>query len=172
MDFGRFHWALLAFYMDATQVPVVMEKIKCICRPGPEPKNYNDLRAVEQVGTGGPGAFTGGVVVLQRSFWRGSLPGPLRRGSPSTGFSCRRSSSGTRRRPPFLLSGGRRELMVNMLHVVRWGLWMAPIINTGLRMMGEATWYNQDGAVLPWWPFIKTSPVQTRDFQTWELGRS
>ena len=34
-----------------------------------------------------------------------------------------------------------------MIQVLRWGLWMSPIINSFLRPMGEPTWYNQDGAI-------------------------
>ena len=34
-----------------------------------------------------------------------------------------------------------------MIEVLRWGLWMSPIINSFLRPMGEPTWYNQDGAI-------------------------
>ncbi len=30
---------------------------------------------------------------------------------------------------------------------MRWGLWMAPIINTFLRQSPDPSWYNQDGAV-------------------------
>ena len=34
-----------------------------------------------------------------------------------------------------------------MIEVLRWGLWMSPIIKSFLRPMGEPTWYNQDGAI-------------------------
>ena len=34
-----------------------------------------------------------------------------------------------------------------MIQVLRWGLWMSPIIRSFLRPMGEPTWYNQDGGV-------------------------
>ena len=33
------------------------------------------------------------------------------------------------------------------VRVLRWGLWMAPIINSFLRQSPNPTWYNQDGAV-------------------------
>ena len=38
-------------------------------------------------------------------------------------------------------------LVENMIGVLRWGLWMSPIINSFLRPMAEPTWYNQDGAI-------------------------
>jgi cyclic beta-1,2-glucan synthetase len=33
------------------------------------------------------------------------------------------------------------------VRVLRWGLWMAPVINSFLRQSPDPTWYNQDGAV-------------------------
>ncbi|MGD1037892.1 MAG: glycosyl transferase family 36 [Roseiarcus sp.] len=47
-----------------------------------------------------------------------------------------------------LLSGAGVQSLVDLgVRVLRWGLWMAPIINTFLRQSGEPSWYNQDGAV-------------------------
>ena len=40
-----------------------------------------------------------------------------------------------------------RSSTQNMIEVLRWGLWMSPIIKSFLRPMGEPTWYNQDGAI-------------------------
>ena len=42
---------------------------------------------------------------------------------------------------------GLVDVSQNMLEVLRWGLWMSPIINSFLRPMGTPTWYNQDGAI-------------------------
>ena len=33
------------------------------------------------------------------------------------------------------------------MRVLRWGLWMAPVINSFLRQSPDPTWYNQDGAI-------------------------
>ncbi len=47
-----------------------------------------------------------------------------------------------------LFSGaGVESLVENAVRVMRWGLWMAPIINTFLRQSADPSWYNQDGAV-------------------------
>jgi cyclic beta-1,2-glucan synthetase len=47
-----------------------------------------------------------------------------------------------------LLSGaGAQGLVEGAVRVMRWGLWMAPIINTFLRQSADPSWYNQDGAV-------------------------
>ena len=47
-----------------------------------------------------------------------------------------------------LFSGPGLESLVELgVRVLRWGLWMAPIINTFLRQSGRPSWFNQDGAV-------------------------
>ena len=47
-----------------------------------------------------------------------------------------------------LFSGKGAEGLVELaVRVMRWGLWMAPIINTFLRQSADPSWYNQDGAV-------------------------
>ncbi len=42
---------------------------------------------------------------------------------------------------------GVEGLVEQGVRVLRWGLWMAPIINSFLRQSADPTWYNQDGAV-------------------------
>ena len=42
---------------------------------------------------------------------------------------------------------GIEGLFEQAVRVMRWGLWMAPIINSFLRQSPDPTWYNQDGAV-------------------------
>ena len=42
---------------------------------------------------------------------------------------------------------GVEGLVEQAVRVLRWGLWMAPIINSFLRQSPDPTWYNQDGAV-------------------------
>ena len=73
-----------------------------------------------------------------------SIPAWLSR---STAPSWRPTSAGDGTDPGALHQNGLAELSQNMIEVLRWGLWMSPIINSFLRPMGEPTWYNQDGAV-------------------------
>lgn len=42
---------------------------------------------------------------------------------------------------------GLTGVVEQTVRVLRWGLWMSPIIQTFLRMAPDPTWYNQDGAV-------------------------
>lgn len=69
----------------------------------------------------------------------------------------------------FFSKAGLAQLTELMIYVLRWGLWMSPIIYTFLRMMPTATWYNQDGAirtaVATWQSFTMSAPA----FQAWSL---
>ena len=55
------------------------------------------------------------------------------------------------------------------VRVLRWGLWMAPIIQTFLRMSPEPGWYNQDGAVRTAIATLASLILQPDDFRQWSL---
>ncbi len=57
-----------------------------------------------------------------------------------------------------------------MIEVLRWGLWMSPIINSFLRPMGQPTWYNQDGAIRTLFAIGHDATESTSAFQSWSLG--
>jgi cyclic beta-1,2-glucan synthetase len=67
-----------------------------------------------------------------------------------------------------LFSGAGVQSLVDLgVRVLRWGLWMAPIINTFLRQSADPSWYNQDGAVrtlVATIADIGLSPADFRDF--------
>ena len=44
-------------------------------------------------------------------------------------------------------STGLEGLFEQAVRVMRWGLWMAPVINSFLRQSADPSWFNQDGAV-------------------------
>jgi cyclic beta-1,2-glucan synthetase len=44
-------------------------------------------------------------------------------------------------------SKGLEGLFEQAVRVMRWGLWMAPVINSFLRQSPDPSWFNQDGAV-------------------------
>lgn len=169
---GGFVGALLAFYMDATQVPAVLEKIRMYLGAGFEARGYTIYALLSKWGRVDLGAFTGGV----KLFYNEALAGVITWSIAAWLFAVNRvfmQAMFQRDKAPlrhFFSPSGGRELVVNMLHVVRWGLWMAPIINTGLRMMGEATWYNQDGAIRSLVAMYKNLTLSNGEFQAWSLG--
>lgn len=69
-----------------------------------------------------------------------------------------------------LLSGAGLESLVELgVRVLRWGLWMAPIINTFLRQSGNPSWFNQDGAVRTLVAIGAEVGLPTADFNDFSL---
>jgi len=64
---------------------------------------------------------------------------------------------------------GLDMLVENAVRVLRWGLWMAPVIYTFLKAAPEPTWYNQDGlirtGVATWMSYI----LPDNEFRAWSL---
>lgn len=54
--------------------------------------------------------------------------------------------------------------------VQRWGLWMAPIIYSFLRISPTPTWYNQDGAVRTIFAVLKNITSSPEQFHAWSLA--
>jgi len=53
--------------------------------------------------------------------------------------------------------------------VQRWGLWMAPVIYSLLRMAPDPTWYNQDGAIRTLVAIGKSASLGVPEFRAWSL---
>jgi cyclic beta-1,2-glucan synthetase len=69
----------------------------------------------------------------------------------------------------FFSKAGLAQLTELMIHVLRWGLWMSPIIYTFLRMMPNPTWYNQDGAIRTLFAIYNNITMTAPAFVAWSL---
>jgi cyclic beta-1,2-glucan synthetase len=67
-----------------------------------------------------------------------------------------------------LLTGdGIVGVVEQAFRVQRWGLWMAPVIYSLLRMAPEPTWYNQDGAIRTLVAIGKHASLGAPEFRAW-----
>lgn len=64
---------------------------------------------------------------------------------------------------------GMTGVVEQTVRVLRWGLWMAPIIQTFLRMAPDPSWYNQDGAVRTAVATIANGVMSPETFRQWSL---
>jgi cyclic beta-1,2-glucan synthetase len=69
----------------------------------------------------------------------------------------------------FFSKAGLAQLSELMIYVLRWGLWMSPIIYTFLRMMPNPTWYNQDGAIRTLFAIYNNITMTAPAFVAWSL---
>jgi cyclic beta-1,2-glucan synthetase len=64
---------------------------------------------------------------------------------------------------------GLVEMVEQAFRVQRWGLWMAPIIYSFLRLSPDPTWYNQDGAIRTAVATVKSLTATPQAFHDWSL---
>jgi cyclic beta-1,2-glucan synthetase len=146
---GGFIGAAIGFYLDATQVAVVVAKFHRYIDVGQAPKLFGDNVLLSRWGYLRLGDQTGGASLL----FAESLYGVISWAIPSWLFAINRtfmSAYFNKESAPIkamFTRSGLVQIVESMIGVLRWGLWMSPIINSFLRPMGEPTWYNQDGAI-------------------------
>ena len=183
--FGIFVGSAIAFYMDALQVPVIVEKFKLYISPmltGAQLHQfnaatfssegfYNTWPLVNKWGYMNLGQCTGGVKLL----FLESLAGVINWSIAAWLFAINKvfmQAYFEKDKTPikfFFSKAGFAQLVEHMIYVLRWGLWMSPIIFTGLRMMPDPTWYNQDGAIRSAFAIFNNITMSPEAFRAWSL---
>ena len=169
---GGFIGAAVGFYFDAVQVGVVVDKFGRYLAGGQAAEPFDVRPFLSKWGRVDLGMTTGGVKLL----FDESLAGVISWAVPAWLFAINRTflaayfagEAGPIR--GLFTREGRSALGRNMIEVLRWGLWMSPIINSFLRPMGQPTWYNQDGAIRTLFAIGHDATESTATFQSWSLG--
>ena len=144
----------LGWYFDSAQVQVVIAKFWAYADvdyrlDGRKLGDFTTYPIFNKYGMINLGQVAGGV----RLFWTESVAGVINWSLAAPLFSInfvlldaalRRSLRPIRN---LVSPQGVEGLVEQGVRVLRWGLWMAPIINSFLRQSPDPTWYNQDGAV-------------------------
>jgi cyclic beta-1,2-glucan synthetase len=168
---GIFVGSAAAFYLDASQVPVIMEKFKLYTSSGLSPVDYITYPLINKWGRIDLGSYTGGVKLI----FLESLAGVINWSVAAWLFAINKvfmQAFFDKDKTPikfFFSKDGFAMLVEHMIYVLRWGLWMSPIIFTFLRMMPEPTWYNQDGAIRTLFAIYHNFTMNPQAFQAWSL---
>ena len=144
----------LGWYFDAPQLKVVVAKFWAYADvnyrlDGRRLGDFTTYPIFNKYGSINLGEVAGGV----RLFWAESVAGVINWSLAAPLFSINYVllDAGLQRslRPIKTLfsPSGIEGLVEQAVRVLRWGLWMAPIINSFLRQSPDPTWYNQDGAI-------------------------
>lgn len=163
---------LVAFYLDTVQVTTLVQKFAAYTSAGMPKTDFTVYSMVSKWGRIDLGGYTGGV----KLFFDEALAGLITWSIAAPLFAINRAfmiAYFQRDKAPiryFFSKAGAVELSVNLIHVMRWGLWMSPIINSGIHMMAKATWYNQDGAIRTMVAIFKNLTLNPAEFQIWSLG--
>lgn len=181
---GAFIGAGLGFYFDASQLPIITTKIKYYTSFGLDPNTI--VAGLSELRTTAPNQFTAlmsrwGHISLSpaaggaKMLFNEALMGVIGWGIAAPLFAINKAflaaiinkDAATIKRIP--TREGVAELVDGTVHVLRWGLWMAPIIFTFLRPMAEATWYNQDGLIRTVFASINCIIMDADAFTAWSL---
>lgn len=65
---------------------------------------------------------------------------------------------------------GLETLVEQTVRVLRWGLWMAPVIYSFLRLAPDPSWYNQDGAIRTLVAIVQSLALPPGEFRSWALS--
>jgi cyclic beta-1,2-glucan synthetase len=166
----------IASYLDATQIAVVSEKFQryiAIYFPpaGFKIEPYVIFPLFSKWGATDLGLVTGGV----RLFFNESLSGVINWSFAAPLFSINLvllTALVTRDRAPIdrlVTRGGLVDLVEQAFRVQRWGLWMAPVIYSFLRLAPEPSWYNQDGAIRSIVATLMSFRLDGPGFHDWSL---
>jgi len=181
---GAFIGAGLGFYFDASQLPIITTKFKYYTSFGLDPNTI--VAGLSELRTTAPNQFTAlmsrwGHITLSpaaggaKILFNEALMGVIGWGIAAPLFAINKAflaalinkdASSIKRIPT---REGVAELVDGTVHVLRWGLWMAPIIFTFLRPMADATWYNQDGLVRTVFATINSITMDATGFTAWSL---
>ena len=166
----------LAWYFDGLQTSVVAEKLQryaALFYPasGIEVKDYVTYPLFNKWGATNLGAVGGGV----RLFYSEAVAGVVNWAFAAPLFSINMvlltaflHRSMTPLRGLFSMKG-LTGVVEQTVRVLRWGLWMSPIINSFPKISPDPTWYNQDGAIRSTLATVKTATLAPEGFRAWSL---
>jgi cyclic beta-1,2-glucan synthetase len=168
---GGFIGAAVGFYLDAVQINVVVDKYHRYLGAGWTPEPYEERPLLSKWGLINLGTINNGVSLL----FCEALAGVVSWSIPAWLFALNRTFMSAYFRKELapiralFTRDGMTQLTQNMIEVLRWGLWMSPIIKSFLRPMGDPTWYNQDGAIRTLWAIVQDVRLSPADFRLWSL---
>ena len=144
----------LGWYFDAAQLQVVIAKFWAYADvnyrlDGRPLGDFTTYPIFNKYGMINLGEVAGGV----RLFWAESVAGVINWSLAAPLFSINyvlldaALQRSLRPIKTLVSPSGVEGLVEQGVRVLRWGLWMAPIINSFLRQSPDPAWYNQDGAI-------------------------
>ncbi len=144
----------LGWYFDSPQLQVVIAKFWAYAdvdyrQSGRALADFTTYPIFNKYGMVNLGQVAGGV----RLFWAESVAGVINWSLAAPLFSINyvlldaALQRSLRPIKNLVSAQGVEGLVEQGVRVLRWGLWMAPIINSFLRQSPDPSWYNQDGAV-------------------------
>lgn len=151
---GGFVAGAVAWYLDTGQVETIMRKFAAYnsldyARDGRPVENYIIRPLFSKWGTTDLGPVDGAVRLLYDESFSGVIQWVFAAPLFSINLFFLTALMTRSLRPLRQLASweGLDMLIENAVRVLRWGLWMAPVIYSFLKAAPDPTWYNQDGLI-------------------------
>ncbi len=174
---GAFCGGALAWYLDTAQLAVIAAKYAKYAAlhfpaAGLQIEDYVIYPLFNKWGAMPLGRPEGGV----RLFYAEAVSGVINWSLAAPLFSVnlvlltallRRSTKPLR---DLFTRAGAVGLVEQAIRVLRWGLWMAPVIYSFLRMSPDPAWYNQDGAFRTLAAMFQSMALDPGAFRAWSLN--
>ncbi|HEX4889218.1 MAG TPA: glycosyl transferase family 36 [Alphaproteobacteria bacterium] len=166
----------IAWYFDAAQIAIITQRLNAYATlyfagAGKSQTDYIIYPLFSRWGELDLGIVQGGARLLYNDSLSGVINWSI--AAPLFSFNLvvltalfERSLNPLRR---LFSVNGLTGVMEQTVRVLRWGLWMAPIIQTFLRMAPDPSWYNQDGAVRTVVASLASLSMTRDAFRQWSL---
>ncbi len=166
----------VAWYFDAAQIAIIGQRLEAYATlffpaVGKAPADYIIYPLFSRWGEMDLGVLQGGARLLYNDSLSGVINWAI--AAPLFSFNLviltalfERSLDPLRR---LFSVDGMTGVVEQTVRVLRWGLWMAPVIQTFLRMAPDPSWYNQDGAVRTAVASIASWVMPAETFRQWSL---
>ena len=173
---GGFVAGAVAWYLDTGQVETILKKFAAYnsldyARDGRAVENYIIRPLFSKWGTTDLGPVDGAVRLLYDESFSGVIQWVFAAPLFSINLFFLTALMTRSLRPLRQLASweGLDMLIENAVRVLRWGLWMAPVIYSFLKAAPDPTWYNQDGlirtGVASWMNYV----LPEGEFRSWSV---
>ncbi len=173
---GGFVAGAVAWYLDIGQVETILKKFAAYnsldyARDGRPVENYIIRPLFSKWGTTDLGPVDGAARLLYDESFSGVIQWVFAAPLFSINLFFLTALMTRSLRPLRQLASweGLDMLIENAVRVLRWGLWMAPVIYSFLKAAPDPTWYNQDGlirtGVATWMNYV----LPEGEFRSWSV---
>ena len=169
---GGFVGGAMAWYVDPSQSAVVLDKFRLyVTLHVQNPQDYVIYPLFSKWGAMNLGPHSGSSRILFNESVSGVINWSLAAPLFSVNFFLL-TALFARSWAPVRLMASRQGLIAiaeQTVRVLRWGLWMAPVIYSLLRISPDPTWYNQDGAVRTLAAIWQSFALSPEAFRSWSV---
>jgi len=169
---GGFIGGAIAWYVDPSQSAIVLEKFRLyVTLHKSNPYDYVIYPLFSKWGAMNLGAHTGSARILFNESVSGVINWSLAAPLFSVNFFFLTALFARSWAPISLLMSRQGLIAVaeQTVRVLRWGLWMAPVIYSLLRISPDPTWYNQDGAIRTLTAIWQSIALTPEAFRGWSI---